>query len=144
MGCRSQCILSFYIPHGSYLRSRSVVLYASKMIMRHDPSRDTPEPWSAGWHQDHTPAYTPRISAPGTKVAHAAHEQGASRRVGLEIIGNHNGDPSPLLGTSYGSPHLLAKHIGRASRSDPPIEPAIAPVQQAKAVDLPILPRRFD
>jgi hypothetical protein len=39
---------------------------------------------------------------------------------------------------------LLAEHIGRASRSDPAIEPAIAPVQQAKAVDLPIIPRRFD
>jgi len=112
--------------------------YASRRVARYARAIQ------CGWRQDHKQAYTPRISVPGTKVAHAAHEQGASRRVGLEIIGNHNGDPSPLLGTSYGSPHLLAKHIGRASRSDPPIEPAIAPVQQAKAVDLPILPRRFD
>src|SRR5436305_13665880 len=35
-------------------------------------------------------------------------------------------------------------HIGSASRSDAAIEPAIAPVDQAKAIDPPIISRRFD
>src|SRR5258706_1516745 len=103
--------------------------YASRPVAR--PARAI----QCGWRRDHTPAYTPRISAPGTKVAHAAHEQGTSRRVGLEIVGHHNGHPSPLLGTSHGRTHLLAEHIGCASRSDSAIEPAIAPVEQAKAID---------
>src|SRR6266496_4540779 len=75
---------------------------------------------------------------------HAAHEKRASRGVGLEIVGNHDGHPSPLLGASHGSTHLLAEHIGSTSRSDPAIEPAITPVDQAKAIDLAIVPRRFD
>src|SRR5450759_230958 len=64
--------------------------------------------------------------------------------MGLEIVGNHDGNPSPLLGTSHSSTHLLTEHIRRASRSDSAIEPAIAPVEQAKALDLAIIPRRFD
>ncbi len=64
--------------------------------------------------------------------------------MGLEIIDNHDGHSSPLLGTSHSSTHLLTEHLGSASRSDPPIEPAIAPVEQTKAIDLPIIPRRFD
>lgn len=39
---------------------------------------------------------------------------------------------------------MLTEHISGASRSDPAIEPAIAPVEQAKAVDLAIIPGRFD
>src|SRR6266567_8593978 len=79
--------------------------YASRPVARHARAIQ------CGWRRDHRQAYTPRISAPGTKVAHAAHEQGASRRVGLEIISNHNGHPSPLPRTSHGSTHLLAEHI---------------------------------
>src|SRR6266700_493713 len=75
---------------------------------------------------------------------HAAHEQGTSRCVGLEIVSNHDGHSSSLLGTSHGSTHLLAEHLSGASWSDPAIEPAITPVHQAKAVDLAILPRCFN
>jgi len=64
--------------------------------------------------------------------------------MGLEIVGNHDGNPSPFLGTSHSSTHLLAEHISRASRSDPAIEPTITPVDQAKAVDPAIIPRCFD
>jgi len=39
---------------------------------------------------------------------------------------------------------LLAEDGSGASWSDPAIEPAITPVHQAKAVDLAIIPRRFD
>src|SRR5207248_2492759 len=35
-------------------------------------------------------------------------------------------------------------HLGSASRSDSAIEPAIAPVDQAKAINPPIISRRFD
>jgi hypothetical protein len=75
---------------------------------------------------------------------HAAHEQGASRRVSLEIVGNHDGNAPPLFGTSHGRTHLFAEHIGSSSRSDSTIEPALTPVHQAKAVDPAVIPRRFD
>jgi hypothetical protein len=39
---------------------------------------------------------------------------------------------------------LLAERISRPSWSDSTIEPAITPVDQAKAVDPAIIPRRFD
>ena len=101
---------------------------AAVMIMRHDPSRDPPEPFNAVG-----------VRIIGRRIhqvqmlfqfgEHAAHEQGAGRRVGLEIVGKHDGNSSPLLGTSHGSTYLLAERLGRASRSDSAIEPAIAPVQ---------------
>src|SRR6266849_524405 len=50
--------------------------YASRPAARHARAIQ------CGWRPDHKQAYTPRISAPGTKVEHAAHKQGASRRVG--------------------------------------------------------------
>src|SRR6266566_4051575 len=64
--------------------------------------------------------------------------------MGLEIVGNHDGNASPLFGTSHGSTHLFAEHISGASRSDSAIEPAISPVDQAKAVDPAVISRRFD
>src|SRR4249920_3334884 len=48
------------------------------------------------------------------------------------------------VGASHGSTHLLVEHIGSPSRSDPAIEPAIAPVDQPKAKDHAVIPRRFD
>ena len=116
---------------------------AAVMIMSHDSSRDAPEPFDAVGiriigrriHQ---------IQLVLTLAEQASHEQGASRSVGLQIVGNHDGHPSTLLGTSHGGTHLLTEHISGASRSNPAIEPAIAPVHQAKAIDLAIVPRRFD
>jgi len=64
--------------------------------------------------------------------------------VSLEIVSNHNGHPSTLFGPSGGRPHLLAEHIGGASGSEPASEPAITPVDQTKAIDLAIIPRRLD
>ena len=72
-------------------------------------------------------------------VEHAAHKQGASRSMRLEIVGNHDGHTSTKLRTSHGGPHLLAEDISRPSRGHPPIEPAIAPVEQTKAVDLAVI-----
>jgi len=39
---------------------------------------------------------------------------------------------------------LLAEHISGASRGDPTIKPAITPISQAEARDLPIICRRMD
>jgi hypothetical protein len=75
---------------------------------------------------------------------HAAHEQGASRGMGLEIVRNHDGHASPLPGTSHSSTHLLAEHLGGASRSDSALEPARAPVDQPKAVDLAVISGGFN
>jgi|SRR5450755_1662146 hypothetical protein len=116
---------------------------ATAMIMGHDSSRDAPEPFDAvsiriigrGVHQ---------IQLVLELAEQTAHEQGASWSVGLKIVGNHDGNPSTLLGTSHGSTDLLTEHISRASWRNTAIEPAITPVHQAKAVDFAIVPRRFD
>ena len=113
------------------------------MIMGHDSSRDAPEPFDAvsiriiggGVHQ---------IQMLFEFAEQATYEQRASRRVGLEIIGNDDGHPSTLLGTSHSGTHLLTEHISRASRSNPAIESAITPVHQTKAVDLTIISRSLD
>jgi hypothetical protein len=125
-----------------YIREQQLKRVAL-MIMGHDPSRDTPEPFNAvgvgiiGRRID-------QVQVLFQFSEHTAHEQGASRRVGLEIVSKDDGHSSSLFGTSYSSTYLLAEHLGRAPRSDPAIEPAIAPVHQAEAIDLAIVPRRFD
>ena len=66
------------------------------MIMCHDPPRDAPEPFNA---------IGVRIIGRRLHRAqmlfqfdeHAAHEQGTSRCVGLEIVSNHDGNTSSLL-----------------------------------------------
>ena len=69
---------------------------APVMIMRHDPSRDTPEPFNAigvriiDWRL-HQAQMLFQFDE------HAAHEQGTSRCVGLEIVSNHDGNTSSLL-----------------------------------------------
>src|SRR5437588_7372088 len=116
---------------------------APVMIMGHDSSRDAPEPFDAvgiriigrSIHQ---------IQLILKLAEQAAHEQGASGSMSLQIVGNHDGHPSPLLGTSHGGTHLLTEHLSSASRSNSAIEPAIAPVHQTEAIDLAIVPRRFD
>src|ERR1017187_5902703 len=72
---------------------------AAVMIMGHDSSRDTPEPFNAVGirviggriHQ---------VQMVFAFAEQATHEQGASRSVSLEIVGNDDGNTSPLLGTS--------------------------------------------
>src|SRR5260221_7431551 len=116
---------------------------AAVMIMGHDSSRDAPEPFDAvgirvigrSVHQ---------IQLILELAEQTSHEQGASRSVGLKIVSNHDGNPSTLLGTCHGNTHLLTEDISGASRSNSAIEPTIAPVHQAKAIDLAIVPRRFD
>jgi hypothetical protein len=116
---------------------------AAMMIMRDHPSRDAPEPFNAvgvgiigrGIHQAQMLAQFGK---------HAAHEQGPSRGMRLEVVGNHDSHSSSLFGTSHSGTDLLAEDISRASWSDPSIEPASTPVQQAKAIDFSIIPRCLD
>ena len=61
-----------------------------------------------------------------------------------EIIGNHKSDPPATFGAGNGCPHLFTEHIGGASRSNSAIEPAIAPVEQAKPIDFPVVSRSLD
>ena len=62
----------------------------------------------------------------------------------MPIVSNHDRHTSSLFGTSHSAPHLFTKHISSASCSNTAIEPAITPVDQAKAIDLAIIPRCFD
>src|SRR5216684_971548 len=113
------------------------------MIMSHDPSRDAPEPFNAvgiriiGRGRD-------QVQVLLQLDQHAAHEQGPSRRVRLEIVSDHDGDASATLGAGHGGTHLLTKHLSGASRRHSAIEPAIAPIQQPKAVDLAVISRSLD
>src|SRR5512142_2134967 len=75
---------------------------------------------------------------------HTAYEQRSSRGVRLEIVGDDDSDASATLGAGHGGTHLLTLHIGSAPRSNPAIEPTIAPVQQTKAVDLTVISRCLD
>ena len=116
---------------------------AALMIMCHDSPRDSPEPfnpvgiWIIGRRID-------QIEVLFQLGEHAAHKQGPSRRVRLEIVGNHEGEAPATLGAGKGGTHLFAEHISRSSRCHSAVEPAIAPVDQAKAVELAVIPRRLD
>src|SRR5215472_8083538 len=108
--------------------SKEKVECAAMVIMCHNAPRDTPEPFNA---------VGVRIIGRGIDQAqmlfqfdkHAAHEQGASRCMGSEIVHNDDGDTSALLGASYSGAYLLAEHISSASQGHTAIEPAITPVQ---------------
>ena len=113
------------------------------MIMRHYPSGDPPEPLD-----------TVSIRIIGRCACqlqvlfqfgqHTAHEQRPSQGERLQIVGKHNSDVPATSGAGNGSTHLFAEHIRRPSRSHPAIEPAIAPVDQAKAIDLAVKDRAYD
>ncbi len=113
------------------------------MIMGDHPSRDPPRPFNTVgiWVISRGIDEIQLLLQFGEQ---ATHEQGTSGGVGLEIIGNHNGNPPATLRANYSRPHLFTKHIGRPSRSDPAIEPAIAPVYQTKAVYFAVVPRSLD
>ncbi len=127
---------------GPYIREQELEIPAL-MIMRDHAPRDAPEPLDAVGIGVISRCVD-QIEVLLQLVEHTAHEQGPSRGVRLEIINNHDGDSSAMLGTGHSSTHLLAEHISRPSRRNPAIEPAIAPVYQAKAVDLAVISRSFD
>jgi hypothetical protein len=64
--------------------------------------------------------------------------------VNLEIVRNHDGDTTATCGASNGRTHLFAEHIGGTSRSNSAIKPAIAPIEQAKAIHLAVVSRSLD
>src|SRR5260370_24383802 len=113
---------------------------AALMTMCHDPSRDAPEPFDAVG-----------IGIIGGRIAqvqtllqlgeHAAHKQGPSPRVRFEIISHHESDAPAMFGASHGCTHLFTEHISCSSRRNSATLPAIAPIQQAKALDLALIAR---
>src|SRR5712691_10246076 len=116
---------------------------APLMIMGDHPSRDAPEPLNAvgvgiiGGGID-------QIQLLLQLGEHAAHQQRASGCVSFEIVGNHDRDTSATFRTGHGCAHLFTEDIGGAPSSTSTSEPAIAPVEQAKAIDYPILHRSLD
>ena len=75
---------------------------------------------------------------------HAAHKQGPSRRVRFEIISHHESDAPAMFGASHGCTHLVTEHLSCSSRRNSATLPAIAPIHQAKAVDLAVIARCLD
>jgi len=127
---------------GLHIRDQECEI-APLMIMGDHPSRDAPEPFNAV-----------RIGIIGRSInqiqlllqlgEHAAHQQRTSCSMSPEIIGNHKSDPPATFGAGNGCPHLFTEHIGGASRSNSAIEPAIAPVEQAKPIDFAVVSRSLD
>jgi hypothetical protein len=73
-----------------------------------------------------------------------AYKQRASLGVSPEIIRHDDGYAAAFLRASQRSLELLAEWTGRAPRSNQPIEPPIAPIYDAKAVNLAVVPRGLD
>jgi hypothetical protein len=113
------------------------------MIVRDNAAGDTPEPLNAigirviGRRVD-------QMELIGEFGQHAAHEQGALRRMGLEIVCNDNRHAPTLLRPRHRSTQLLTKDISGPPCRNPPIKPAVSPVYQPKAIDLAVIARRFD
>jgi len=136
-GSLGQCL-----KMGSHIREQEIEV-AALMVMRDHSSRDLPKPLN-----------TVSIGIISRRIdqvqvlfqlaKHALHKQGTSGSMRPEIIGNHDGDSPATLRTGNGSTHLFTEHVGSASGSNPAIEPAIAPVDQAKAVDLAVVSRCLD
>src|SRR5579871_2748421 len=61
-----------------------------------------------------------------------------------QIVCNDDGLTLSKLGTSHSSSHLFTEHLCRPSFCHTTIKPAIAPIQQPKAIDLAIVSRRLD
>jgi hypothetical protein len=116
---------------------------AALMRMRNDPPRDAPKPFNAlgvrviGRSLHHTR----RLFAFGQQTA---HEQGASRGLRLEIVSNPHGTVSSLWRTSDGMTRVLTEDISGAPCGNTAIKPPIAPVQQAKTIDVPMIGRCLD
>ena len=116
---------------------------AAVMIVCHDPSRDAPEPFDAvgigiiGGRID-------QIQVLLQLGEYAAHEQRPSRRVRFEIIRHHESDALATFGASHGCTHLVTEHLSCSSRRNSATLPAIAPIHQAKAVDLAVIARCLD
>ena len=68
---------------------------AALMIMRHDPSRDAPEPFNAVGVRIISRCLD-QVQMFFQLGEHTAHEQGASPGVGPEIVSNDDGNSSPL------------------------------------------------
>jgi len=64
--------------------------------------------------------------------------------MGLEIVRDDDRHTPPRRRTSHRSAHLVAKDISGPSSGDPAIKPAVSPVHQAKAVDLPVIAWSLD
>src|SRR5712691_3280855 len=134
--------LGKFLKMSLHIREQELKI-AALMIMRHVPSRDPPEPLNA-IGIGIISRRVDQVQLLLQLAEHAAHEQRPCGRMSPEIIRNDNGDTPTILRASNGCPHLLAEGIGGTSRSNPAIEPAIAPIYQTKAVDLAIVPRGLD
>jgi hypothetical protein len=135
-------ILGECLKMGLHIREQEIEIF-SLMIMCDHPSRDAPEPLNAvgigiiGRGID-------QVQLLLQLGEQATYQEGTSGSVSLEVVGNHDSHTSATCGARNRGTHLFTEHISGASRIDPAIEPAIAPVHQAKAVDLAIVSRRLD
>ncbi len=65
-------------------------------------------------------------------------------RVPENEIRHHESDALATFGASHGCTHLVTEHLSCSSRRNSATLPAIAPIHQAKAVDLAVIARCLD
>lgn len=73
-----------------------------------------------------------------------ANQQGAFGGVRARVVGQDDGHSPSRLGTGHRPTQLLREGWGRALGLKGTIEPAVSPVDEAEAMDLLVVARRFD
>jgi hypothetical protein len=116
---------------------------AAMMMMGHDSSRDTEDAIQYGWPPDHRQAYTPDTNDPSTRLRKLRTSREPAGVWVLRLAAITMATRPRCFDRATAARTCAASHISRASRSDPAFEPAIAPVDQAKAIDPAIISRRF-
>jgi hypothetical protein len=61
-----------------------------------------------------------------------------------QVVRKDKGHPPALPGAGQGRTELVAEQRGGALRANAPVEPAVAPSDQAEAVHLAVVTRRLD
>lgn len=128
------------VGQGSELRpqiSEQLVEVLPLMVMGDGVAHEAPEPfdaigiWIIGGRIHQSEA------VPGLGEQ-ATHQERPAWGMCPQVVGQDDGDASALPRACDGGAQLLTEEGGGALGADAPVEPALAPIDQAKAVDLPV------
>jgi hypothetical protein len=73
-----------------------------------------------------------------------SEQQRAFRGVDAQVVQEHDGNPSMCLRARHGTPRLRTERCGATAMRTLPTQPPTTPVNQAEAVLLVVIARRFD
>jgi hypothetical protein len=126
-------------------RCKNRLLNASKMIMRHDPSRDARTSIRCGWHQDRKQECTPGTTGPSTRLRKLRTSSEPAAVWVLRLSAITMATRPPCAGTSHGGAYLL----GITPQRCVPGRPGHQTSHRANPLSrnhrrMPIIPRRLD